>query len=881
MIGGFYMMEQEELKKRLAKLSPEKHDALMNLLQHKGITDSQLPIIARRQASNKFPLSSAQLWLWFLQQLDPDSPVYNVPVGVRLTGSLNVAALEQSLREIVLRHEILRTSFPSIDGQPVQVISPDVALKLPIIDLQELPETERESEAQRLAIEQFEQPFNLAQGSLWQFQLLRLAEEEHILLLTIHHIIFDGKSLNTFFREFAALYRAFSTSQASPLPELSIQYADFACWQQQWLQSKELESQLAYWQQQLGGSIPALELPIDRARPAVHTYQGSRQSLVFPENLTNDLKILSLQEEVTLFMTLLTGFKTLLYCYTQQEDILLCSPVTGHNRSETEDLIGYFNNILLMRTDLSGNPSFRELIGRVRQTALEAYQNQNVPLQKLVELSNLTRTPLSRGMFALHHITSQPLELPGLSVSFLDIHNRTANFDLSLLVEEKQGTLTAILEYKTALFEKTTITQILENFQTLLESLVANPEQRLLDLPLLREPESYQLENSNSSPDKIQQKPEETFVPPSDDLEIQLTKIWENVLGKKPISVKDNFFEVGGHSLLTVRLLSQIEKAFGKSLPLATLFQAPTVEQLAKILHQSGWSSPWFSLVPIQASGSQPPFFGIHSLGKGQEHYRNIARHLGSDQPIYGLDYWLATQTKDTKELPKTWSVEELAAHYIKEMQILQPEGPYFLAGLSFAGLVAYEMAQQLVTQDQEVALLVLFDTACPALSVKSLDFNSLQIHLRNLSQLEMKEKLAYIMMKVNYKIEHYIKSIKPFFRKVAEKFYLKFKLPMPYALHYSLIVEANQKLGSDYALQVYPGKVTLFRASDQAVRYDQVSDLGWSAMAVGGLEIHEVPGDHLGMFQEPHVQMLAEKLRACIDKDVIPITIAYRPTKY
>jgi acyl-CoA synthetase (AMP-forming)/AMP-acid ligase II/thioesterase domain-containing protein/acyl carrier protein len=363
------------------------------------------------------------------------------------------------------------------------------------------------------------------------------------------------------------------------------------------------------------------------------------------------------------------------------------------------------------------------------------------------------------------------------------------------------------------------------------------------------------------------QEQESNFVEPRENLELEVTKIWEQVLGKQPIGVRDNFFDLGGDSLLAVRLLAQIEKAFGKNLPLATLFQLPTVEQQAKILHQSGWSSPWFSLVPIQPSGSQPPFFGIHSLGKGQEHYRNIARHLGSDQPIYGLDYWLATQTKDTKELPKTWSVEELAAHYIKEMRILQPEGPYFLAGLSFAGLVAYEMAQQLVTQDQKVALLVLFDTHCPTLSVKSLDFNPLQIHLRNLSQLEMKEKLAYIMTKVKYKIQQNLKLIKLFFRKVAEKFYLKFKLPMPYALHYSLIVEANQKLAGDYALQAYPGKVTLFRVSDQPVRYDQISDLGWSALAVGGVEIHEVPGGHMGMFQEPHVQMLAEKLRVCIDK--------------
>jgi len=360
---------------------------------------------------------------------------------------------------------------------------------------------------------------------------------------------------------------------------------------------------------------------------------------------------------------------------------------------------------------------------------------------------------------------------------------------------------------------------------------------------------------------------EKTFAPPLTLFEEVLAGIWREVLRLDSVGIHDNFFELGGHSLLAVRLLAKIEKAWGKNLPLATIFQSPTIEQLASILRQKGWSAPCQTLVTIQPGGSKPPFFGIHSLGKDQEHYRNIARHLGSDQPIYGLDYWLATRTKDREQAPNTWSVEELAAHYIKEMRILQPEGPYSLAGLSFAGIVAYEMAQQLVTQDQKVALLVLFDTVCPTLSVKNLDFHSPQIHLKNLSQLEMKEKLAYIMMKVKYKIQHYLKGIKPFFLKLAEKFYLKFELPMPYTLHYSLIVEANKKLASAYSLQVYPGKVTLFRASDQAVTYDQISDLGWSALAVGGLEIHEVPGDHLDMFQEPHVQMLAEKLRACIDK--------------
>jgi len=852
MIGGFYMLEKEEFKKRLAKLSPEKHDALMNLLQHKGITDSQLPIIARRLTSNKFPLSSTQLWLWSLQQLAPNSSVYNLPAVVRLKGSLNVAALEQSLSEIVLRHEILRTAFPSIEGQPVQVISQNVALKLQVLDLRELSELEREGEAQRLALEQLEQPFDLEQGPLWRFKILHLTQEEYILCLSIHHIICDGKSLSTFFQELGVLYQAFSTNQPSPLPELSIQYADFACWQQQWLQSKELESQLAYWQQQLGGSVPALELPIDRPRPTVHTYQGSRQSLVFSENLTNHLKILSLQEEVTLFMTLLTGFKTLLYCYTQQEDILLCSPVTGRNRSETEALIGYFNNILPMRTDLSGNPSFRELIGRVRQTALEAYQNQNVPLQKLVELPNLIRAPLSRGMFALHHITSQPLELPGSIVSLLDIHNRTANFDLSMLVEEKQGTLTAILEYKTALFEKTTITQILENFQTLLESLVANPEQRLLDLPLLTEPESYQPENSNSSPEKIQQKPEETFVPPSDDLEIQLTQMWENVLCKKPIGVKDNFFDLGGHSLLALHLLAQIEKTFGKNLPLATLFQAPNIEELANILRQKGWSAPCKSLVVIQSGGSKRPLFFFHVFGEGLKFCRPLTRHLDPEQPIYGL----AAGIMDEVSLNK---VEDGVAHYIKEMRSIQPEGPYLLAGIYCGGRVAYEVAQQLYVQGQKVALLALLDTLKDGEAIKIIPVKERALaHWNNFLRIGP----AYLLSKRR------LEKAKDRLMSIYCEFYERMGLPSPQACQSFTYRKKKEEGNTEWLFapkQVYPERVTLFRAIENIGFIDP--DLGWSELAPGGLEIHDVPGDTFSMLQEPYVQGLAEKLRHCIDR--------------
>ena len=358
------------------------------------------------------------------------------------------------------------------------------------------------------------------------------------------------------------------------------------------------------------------------------------------------------------------------------------------------------------------------------------------------------------------------------------------------------------------------------------------------------------------------------FVLPRDKLELQLTQIWQKVLGKKPIGIKDNFFELGGHSLLTLRLFDLIEKTFNRKLPLATLFQGPTVEQLANIMRQSGWTTSWFSLVPIQPRGSKPPLFGIHYLGKGSEYYRNIARYLGSDQPIYGVNYWLATQTRDKQQPPPT-KVEELAADYIKEIRTLQPDGPYLLAGLSFGGIVAYEMAQQLQAQGEKVGLLVLFDTHSPVLK-KSMERTSIQTHLRNLSQMGLQEKLAYIMPKIRYKIwKKTPRAIKSLLLKMTEKFYLELNLPIPDSLDNLIVVHASNKLAREYKIQVYPGQVTLFRASEQFAKTQHSRDLGWSDLAGGGVEIRDVPGDHLSMFQEPFVEVVTEKLKACIDRAI------------
>ena len=444
-----------------------------------------------------FPMSFAQQRLWFLDQLEPGNSVYNIPAAMCLRGALNGAALEQSLNEIVRRHEALRTTFSVMEGQPVQVIAPGLALTLPVVDLGNLLETEREAEAQRLTIEEAQRPFDLAQGPLLRTTLLRLDKEEHILLLTMHHIVSDGWSMGVLFRELSALYEAFSAGKPSPLPELPIQYADFAVWQRQWLQGETLEAQLAYWKKQLDGVCPVLELPTDRPRPAVQTFRGARQSMVLSKSLTEAVKALSHQEGTTLFMTLLAAFQTLLYRYTGQDDIIVGSPIANRNRSEIEGLIGFFVNTLVLRTDLSDNPTFRELLGRVREVALGAYAHQDLPFEKLVEAlhpeRDLSRNPMFQVMFILQNTPMATLELGGLTLNQLNVDWGIAMFDLTLSMRATEQGLMGFLEYNTDLFNAATISRMLDHFQTLLEGIVANPDQPIATLRLLTEAEWYQL----------------------------------------------------------------------------------------------------------------------------------------------------------------------------------------------------------------------------------------------------------------------------------------------------------------------------------------------------------------------------------------------------
>ncbi|MEH1970996.1 non-ribosomal peptide synthase/polyketide synthase [Nostoc sp.] len=469
------------------------------ILRLRSVQNSEqfAPPILPRAENAELALSYAQQRLWFLDQFEPDSPFYNMPLALHLAGTLNVAALEQSLQEIIFRHEALRTNFITVDGEPTQIIQTESSWTVSIVDLEHLSTTEREIATQQLAQQEAIQPFDLANQALVRATLVVQSETEHVLLLCMHHIVSDGWSMGVFIQELVALYNAYSQDQTSPLTPLPIQYADFALWQRQWLQGEVLQSQLTYWQQQLASAPALLSLPTDRPRPAVQTYNGTHQYFALSEELTTKLTKLSQEQGVTLFMTLLAAYDTLIYRYTGTEDILVGSPIANRDRSEIEGLIGFFVNTLVMRTDVSGNPSFSELLGRVRDMAMQAYSHQNLPFEMLVEAlqpeRDLSYTPLFQVMFVLQNAPMSQLELTGLTVRELPIKGITSRFDLTLIMQNAANGMVGLWEYNTDLFDSSTIERMTSHFVTLLESIIANPEQQISQLPLLSEVEQQQL----------------------------------------------------------------------------------------------------------------------------------------------------------------------------------------------------------------------------------------------------------------------------------------------------------------------------------------------------------------------------------------------------
>ncbi|MGB3510291.1 MAG: amino acid adenylation domain-containing protein [Microcoleaceae cyanobacterium] len=1351
----------------LNELRERKTQILTFLKAASNSVESNLPPIVPVARNGNIPLSFAQQRFWSLSKLEPNSPGYNMAMAYRLKGSLNISVLEQSLKEIIQRHEILRTTFPSVDGQPIQAIASEIPLPLTIVDLQELPADERETEAQQLATEEARQPFNLFQGPLLRFKLFRLAPEEHILIWNLHCIICDGTSLDIFFGEFIALYKSFIVGKPSPLTELPIQYADFAHWQQQWLQSEAIESQLDYWKQQLDGNLPVIQLPSDRIPSPIPSHNGDRCYHLLPKSLSKSLNELSQKLGVTLFMTLLTAFKILLHRYSGQEDILISIASGGRGQVETEKLVGYLRNTLMLRTEISGSPSFRELLSQVRDKALGAYAHQDLPFEQIIEELKPEQSRSRSSLFQVAFSLNPPWtgnqgmstqELPGLTVSSLFgyVYIGITKFDLNLVMRETDLGLRTVFEYNSDLFDSATIMRTIGHLQTLLESIVANPDRPISELSFLTDIEQRQFlkdlndtqtnypkdacihklfeaqvkqtpdatalicdreqltygelnaranqlahylqsqgvtsetlvgiylessienvvgllgilkagaaylpidstieknaltfiledakvsvlltqeslleklpehkvsvvcldtatktialkskENSNSqitpnnlayvmyetdirksikgvrvahqavvslvkdveyahlspeevflqvasiscdvstfeiwgcllnggrlilsssptpslqelgktiqqykittlclpvrlfhrfvdeqldtltsvrqlltggdvlsvphvqkfleklgdcklinyysltentgltccypisdptqinsvvpigkpiantkvylldnhqqpvpvgvtgelyiggdrlsqgyyhhhdlndenfilssfqhsklyktgdlarylpdgnleflgraeervkirdlwvelpkietilsqypavgesvvidrddlesdkclvayivpkqqqaiaiselrnflrqklssymmpsafvllnalplkpngtldysllpAPNTLNQEAEETVVVPRDDLDVQLIKIWEKVFGINSIGIKDNFFDLGGHSMLAVQIFAEIEKTFNKKLPLSTLLQAPTIEQLANLLQSEGFSGPQEWVVPLKKGSDRSPLFCIYGILL----YNALAYHLDQKQSVYGVylqeevDLLVAGEVKQNTSI--LTNVEQIASLYLKQIRKIQPVGPYFLLGESFGGLVVFEMAQQLQEQGEKVELLALLDTLAPKKSRKLPLYKRIPLHLSNFVN-----DPTYLFEKVREKVESAKDKLVPIVRRI----YPQFASDRQQLAQKDLRGDVRSEAMKNYVPRSYSGKMVLFRAMDKdEFKFHQIDPLhGWGEVATGGLEIIDVPGDHIGILKEPNVRVLAEKLQ-------------------
>jgi Condensation domain len=469
-------------------LSPAKRQLLARLLKKDGLSAGDPDAITRRSDASPCRLSYAQQRLWLVDQIEPGDPSYNMPVAVRLMGKLDVAALTRSLNEIVARHAVLRTTFASEAGEPVQVIHSDLKLELAQADLQSVPEAAREAEMLSAAAREISRPFDLARGPLLRVTLFGMGDNYHALLLVMHHIVTDGWSMGVLVRETMALYAAFSQGRPSPLAPLPIQYADYAVWQRQRLQGEFLERQLDYWKRQLAAPLPELELPLDRPRRGKRR-GGARQWFVLPADLSEALKEFSRTHEVTLFMTLLAVFQVLLYGYTRQEDMAIGTDIANRQRVEVEGLIGFFVNMLVLRTSLAGDPTFRELQARVREVALAAYAHQDAPFEKLVEElqpgRSLSSTPLFQVVFTLQNAPVPELQVSGLDLSLIDLPGSRAKFDLVINLWETRQGITGSATYATHLFDDATIERLLEHFERTARVVIADPDVRLSALDVL------------------------------------------------------------------------------------------------------------------------------------------------------------------------------------------------------------------------------------------------------------------------------------------------------------------------------------------------------------------------------------------------------------
>ena len=632
--------------------------------------------------------------------MSPGTPANNIAVRFLLHGPVRHELVREALREIVRRHEVLRTRFVRQDGEPKQLVEQTARFELPLDDLRDRPAEIRAAEAERMAVEEACVGFNLATGPLFRGRLIQTGDEEYTLLLTIHHIVSDGWSVGIISDELGAIYESLATQTPCSLPPLPIQYADYACWQEQWVADGELDKQLEYWKQKLSAFEP-LDIPTDTPRPATPINRGEIRSIVLSRRLTDALKEVSDRHGCTLFMTMMSAFVALLRHESRQNDILVRTLTAGRQTMELEPLIGWFVNSIVLRSHVSGDPAFEALLKQVQETVLAAFEHQNVPFERLIEIIRPAQPLGRRPPFQVNFIFQRDFVKPWqrCGITFTPIPSKaTGTFvDLNFFLVERKDGWRASVDVNLDVFHPETGEYFLQNFETVLETVAKDSRIPLSQIPL----------RTRSG---IERKPDAAggavaeYVAPRNALEARVAAIWERALGIAPIGVYTNFFDLGGHSLLAVRIVTAIEKEFGQQIKLAHLFVNPTVAAMAQILEGVELPKQDVVLIPVQPNGSRPPLFMVG----GDHWFRPLARRLSPDQPLLGL----SLQAYEGRLTPTPF--EEIAAELAAKIITIQPEGPYYLSGWCVDGAVAFAVASHLLAEGRTVGLVVLIDCLNP-----------------------------------------------------------------------------------------------------------------------------------------------------------------------
>ena len=822
-----------------------------------GVTDQKRLLIELLLQSNQteiYPASLAQQRLWFLDQLGPKNAAYNVHLGLWLRGPLDMRSLHSSLQELTNRHASLRTAFRLDGGELVQVVLPRLSVSLPITDLTR--SADPVTEAYQLAKAEVETCFDLSKAPLFRARILRATNEDHVLLCTMHHIVTDSWSVQIVAKELSALYSAFSAQRPSPLPDLPISYGDYSEWQRKWFRSAKVQEQLKFWKDELEDAPAVLELRMQQPRSSEQTFEGASQIVPLSDEIISGLKALSVRLHATPFMLLLAAFKILLYRASGQPDLSLGVPVAGRNMVETESLVGFFVNTLVLRDNLSGNPTFPELVGQVRETILQAFANADVPFEKVVEViqpeRNLSYNPLFQVMFAVIKAALQADGFGNLTAFPYVVTPTKSIFDLSMtIIEGKGGQWWAQLDHNIELFRSEDMNRMLADYPALLQAIIDSPEKRIMNLPIAdlpiteafvdraAEPSSPVVISSKQKiPTPASTSPRPKPGRPNEPMRAEeelLLGIWRDLLRLQEIGIDDNFFEIGGHSLLAAQLIAQVQAAIGRKIAVSAVFRAPTIRAFSQLLRDNSPSEPDPLAMKLHDGNDALPFFAVAAPGVDTFGFAQLARHLPSSQSTYKLQasapvVWGRPLTGD--------ELQALGREYVTAMRSAQPHGPYCLGAMCEGVLIAQQMILQLESEGEEVGLFTIFDTwVLENSQIRSLwAVDYYMQRLRNFRALSFDQQFA---------------TVRQVFRRMT--------------------ASSDAHSGSGWNRAYWPDKdfqppqfrapVLLFKRPRQPFFYVRDPQMGWGARSEGGVETCELKCGHYEMLREPHVRLVGQTL--------------------